>query len=89
MRKDSVVCAYTTSPGAGFAEFSVSTQRIFLLIRSSIDSTFCGILVCGPLQFESHFFPKKIAQGGKKSSRPVKQLTRCHLIQGHPLTVSS
>ena len=35
-----------------FAEFSVSTQCIFLLIRSFIDPTFCVIFVCGPLQFK-------------------------------------
>ena len=26
-------------------------QCIILLVRSLIDSTFCGIFVCGPLQF--------------------------------------
>ena len=33
-----------------YAEFSVSTQCLFLLVRSFIDPTFCGILVCGHLQ---------------------------------------
>ena len=28
---------------------------IFLLIGSSIDATFCGIFVCGPLQFKCQF----------------------------------
>ena len=28
---------------------------VFLLIRSSIDPTFCGICVCGPLQFKLQF----------------------------------
>ena len=32
-----------------FAEFSVSTRCIFLLVRSFIDPTFYGIFVCGPL----------------------------------------
>ena len=31
--------------------FSNSTQCLFLLVRSFIDPTFCGIFVCGPLQF--------------------------------------
>ena len=38
-----------------FAEFSVSTQCIFLLVRSFIDLTFCGIFVRGPLQFKCQF----------------------------------
>ena len=38
-----------------FAEFSVSTQCIFLLVRSFIDPTFCGIFVCGPLQYKCQF----------------------------------
>ena len=33
-----------------YAEFSVSTQCLFFLVRSFIDPTFCGILVCGHLQ---------------------------------------
>ena len=37
---------------SSFVEFSVSTQSIFLLVRSFIDPTFCGIFVCGPLQFK-------------------------------------
>ena len=37
-----------------FAEFNVSTC-VFLLIRSSIDLTFCGIFVCSPLQFKCQF----------------------------------
>ena len=41
-----------------FAEFSVSTKLyISLLIGSSIDPTFCGIFVCGPLQFKCQFCP--------------------------------
>ena len=31
---------------------NVSNQCIFFLIRSSRDPTFCGIFVCGPLQFK-------------------------------------
>ena len=38
-----------------FAEFSVSTQCIFLLVRSFIDPTFCGIFACGPLQYKCQF----------------------------------
>ena len=38
-----------------FAEFRVSTQGIYLLVRSFIDLTFCGIFVCGPLQFKCQF----------------------------------
>ena len=35
-----------------------STQCIFLLVRSFIDPTFCGIFFCGPLQFKCQiFFP--------------------------------
>ena len=34
-----------------FAEFSVSARCIFLLVRSFIDPTFCGIFVCGPCSF--------------------------------------
>ena len=39
-----------------FTEFIESTQCIFLLIRSSIDPTFCGIFVCSPLQFKCQFY---------------------------------
>ena len=38
-----------------FAKFSVSTQCLFLLVRSFVDLTFCGIFVCGPLQFKCPF----------------------------------
>ena len=34
-----------------FAQFSVSTQCTFLLVRCFIDPTFCGIFVCDPLQY--------------------------------------
>ena len=33
----------------------MSTQCLFLLVRSFIDPTFCGIFVCGPLQFKCPF----------------------------------
>ena len=32
--------------------YSRATKSIFLLARSFIDPTFCGIFVCGPLQFK-------------------------------------
>ena len=38
-----------------FAEFSVSTQCLFLLATSFTDPTFCGIFVWGPLQFWCQF----------------------------------
>ena len=38
-----------------YGEFSVSTQCLFLLVRSFIDPTFCGILVCGHLQLNVNF----------------------------------
>ena len=34
----------------------MSTQCILLLVRSFKDPTFCGIFVCGPLQFKCPFF---------------------------------
>ena len=33
----------------------MSAQCLFLLVRSFIDPTFCGIFVCGPLQFKCPF----------------------------------
>ena len=33
----------------------MSTQCIFLPVRSSIDPTFCGKFVSGPLQFKCQF----------------------------------
>ena len=33
-----------------------STQCIFLLLRSFMDSTFCGIFFCGPLKFKCQIF---------------------------------
>ena len=46
----------------------MSTQCIFLLIRYSIDPTFCGtcgIFVCGPLQFKSQFKAFEVAAAEK------------------------
>ena len=37
------------------ARFRVSIQHKFLRIRSSIDPTFCGIFIWGPLQFKCQF----------------------------------
>ena len=45
-----------------FAEFNVSTWYFFF-IRFSLDPTFCGILVCGPLQLmfiEFQLLPNRI-----------------------------
>ena len=33
----------------------MSTQCLFLQVKSFIDPTFCGIFVCGPLQFKCPF----------------------------------
>ena len=35
--------------------FNVSTQGIFLLLRSFIDPKICGIFVFGPLHFKCQF----------------------------------
>ena len=34
---------------------SVCLLSIFLLLRSFVDPKFCGIFVCGPLQFKCQF----------------------------------
>ena len=36
--------------------FNVSTQCIFLLLRSFIDPKICGIFVFGPLHFKCQFY---------------------------------
>ena len=43
----------------------MSTQCIFLLIKYSIDPTFCGIFVCGPLQFKFQFKAFEVAPAQK------------------------
>ena len=53
-------CSYRPRNAIRAQIFSRSTTTfaelcVFLLIRSSIDPTFCGICVCGPLQFKRQF----------------------------------
>ena len=49
----------------------MSTQSTFLLIRSSIDPTFCGIFVCGPLQFKCQKIELAQSAAQAEDGKPV------------------
>ena len=64
----------------------MSTQCIFLLIKYSIDPTFCGIFVCGPLQFKCQFKAFEVAAAQKSGLGNLffSHQTRC-LECEHPV----
>ena len=66
---------------------NVSNQCIFFLIKSSRDPTFCGIFVCGRLQFKlkRQFISPRIGYyresgfDSKLKARPIRGTRRMHV----------
>ena len=59
--------------------FSVFIHHKFLLIRSSIDPTFCGIFVWGPMQFKCQFITWSNEDSEVGISRKFEKLVNMYI----------